>query len=107
VPQDLKAQANTQLSSGVPFLSDKDLEAALAKADVPKSTADAIVKENSDARLAALRSSLSVIAVIALIALFCTPGIPMRQPGAARDGPEAGDGDEPEPSPAPLSPAPG
>ena len=96
VPAEFKSKAKTELSSGVPFLSNKDLEAALAKADVPKPTADAIVTENANARVDALRSSLSVIAVIALIALFFNLSIPTQQPVAARAGP-AGDGDASDP----------
>ncbi|HUO70046.1 MAG TPA: MFS transporter [Solirubrobacteraceae bacterium] len=87
VPADLKSKAKTELASGVPFLSDKDLQAALDKAGIPKQTANAIVDENATARLDALRSSLSVIAVIALIALFFSLGIPATQPGAARADP--------------------
>jgi MFS family permease len=83
VPADIKSKAQTELASGVPFLSDKDLQAALDKAGVPKATADEIVKENADARIAALRSSLSVVALIALIALFTTISIPRTQPAAA------------------------
>jgi MFS family permease len=107
VPSDLKAKANTELASGVPFLSDKDLQAALDKSGVPKNTADAIVKDNANARIDALRSSLSVIALIALIALFSSVGIPERQPAAARDGPPGEQDDEPEPSPTPLHPTAG
>ncbi|MGZ4196185.1 MAG: MFS transporter [Solirubrobacteraceae bacterium] len=84
IPADLKAQAKTQLSSGVPFLSDKDLQAELEKAGVPKQTADEVVKENQTARLDALRSSLSVIAVIALLALFFGIRLPTTQPARAR-----------------------
>ena len=80
VPSEVKATAQTELASGVPFLSDKDLYTALSKADVPNATADEIVKENANARIDALRSSLSVVAVIALIALFTTLSIPTRQP---------------------------
>ena len=83
VAADIKSKAKTELSSGVPFLSDKDLRAALEKAGIPNSTADEIVKENATARIDALRSSLSVIAVIALIALFTSLSLPIRQPGAA------------------------
>ena len=83
VPADLKSKAQTELASGVPFLSDKDLRAALDKARVPKATADEIVKENADARIDALRSSLSVVALIALIALFTTISIPLTQPASA------------------------
>ena len=107
VPANIKSSAKTELSSGVPFLSDKDLQSALAKADVPEPAADAIVKENADARLDALRSSLSVIAVIALIALFFNLNIPAQQPAAARDGPEVGEGDAPNRSPAPVGHTPG
>jgi hypothetical protein len=84
VPADLKSKAKTELASGVPFLSDKDLQAALAQAGVPKHTADAIVNENATARIDALRSSLSVIAVIALMALFWGGGIPAEQPASTR-----------------------
>ena len=45
---------------------------------MPAATADAIVDENATARLDALRASLSVLAVIALIALFFTRRIPDR-----------------------------
>jgi Na+/melibiose symporter-like transporter len=81
VPADVKSKANTELASGVPFLSDKDLKAALDKAGVPKQAADEIVKENANARIDALRSSLSVIALIALIALYSSISIPLKQPG--------------------------
>jgi MFS family permease len=84
VPADVKSKAKTELASGVPFLSDKDLQAALDKAGLPKQTSDAIVDENATARLDALRSSLSVIAVIALMALYFGGGIPAEQPGAAQ-----------------------
>jgi MFS family permease len=84
VPADIKSKANTELASGVPFLSDKDLQAALDKSGVPPSTAKEIVNENKTARLDALRSSLSVIAVVALMALFFGLTIPTTQPARAR-----------------------
>ena len=64
-------------------MSDADLHAALDKAGVPATTADEIVSENATARLQALRSSLSVVAVIALIALLFSYSIPKTQPSAA------------------------
>jgi MFS family permease len=90
IPAEVKSKAKTELASGVPFLSDKDLQAALDKAGVPKQTADEIVKENSTARIDALRTSLSVVALIALIALFTTLSLPTMQPGRAAGG--GGDG---------------
>ena len=72
-----------ELAGGIPFISDKDLKIQLDKAGVPAKTADAIVEENSKARIEGLRASLSVLAVIALVALFFTRRIPTRQPSAA------------------------
>jgi MFS family permease len=82
VPKDVAAQAQVELAGGIPFLSDKDLQAALDKAGVPAKTADAIITENANARIDGLRSSLSVLALIALIALFTSRRIPARQPSA-------------------------
>jgi hypothetical protein len=76
VPASVKSEATTKLSGGVPFISDADLKAALDQAGVPADAANAIVKENSTARLDALRSSLSVLALIALVAAILTFRIP-------------------------------
>ncbi len=83
VPKDVAAQAQVELTGGIPFLSDKDLRAQLDKAGVPAKTADAIVEENANARIAGLRSSLSLLAIIALIALFAIRRIPAQQPSAS------------------------
>jgi MFS family permease len=83
VPAAVKSKAtSTELTGGVPFVSDADLKAALDKAGVPAKTASAIVDENATARLDGLRSSLSVLAVIALIAVFFARRIPAEQPAA-------------------------
>jgi MFS family permease len=86
VPPQVKSQAEVELSGGVPFVSDADLEAALEQAGVPPEAAGAIVEENADARIAALRSSLSILLVIAFVALLFAVRIPTEQP-AARAGP--------------------
>ena len=82
VPDDLSAQAEVQLSSGVPFIPDSQLEEALTEAGVTGDTADAVVAENADARLAGLRAALAVLALVALGALFAARSIPNRQPGS-------------------------
>jgi hypothetical protein len=76
VPKDLTSKAQTELTSGVPFISDADLNAALKDAGVSESASQAIVDENADARIEALRASLSVLAVLALVALFFSRGLP-------------------------------
>jgi MFS family permease len=82
VPESVSAQAQVQLSAGVPFISDQQLKTALAEAGVTGETADAIVADNADARIAGLRASLSVLAVFALLALFAARRLPTRQPSA-------------------------
>jgi hypothetical protein len=80
IPKDLAAKAQVELSSGIPFISDKDLQTQLDKAGIPAKTADAIVTENANARIAGLRSALSLLAAVALIALFFSRRIPAEQP---------------------------
>jgi MFS family permease len=79
VPKELASKAQVELSAGIPFVSDKDLRAALDKAAVAPDTADAIVNDYTKARLDGLRASMSVLAVIALIAVVLTRRIPRAQ----------------------------
>jgi hypothetical protein len=88
IPAPVKASAQEQLAGGVPFVSDEDLKAALNKADVPPKEADAIVADNASARIAGLRTSLSILAVIALIAMLFSLRLPTEQP--APEAPEPG-----------------
>ncbi len=83
VPAAVSSQAGVELAGGVPFISDADLKAGLAKAGVAPATADAIVEENTTAQLNGLQTSLAVLAGIALIAQFLTRRIPTRQPAAS------------------------
>ena len=85
VPASVKSKATTQLSGGVPFVSDAELETALEKAHVPARASDAIVEENETARLVGLRTALSVLAIFALIALFFSRWIPTEQLAAATE----------------------
>jgi predicted MFS family arabinose efflux permease len=82
IPASVKTEATVQMAGGVPFISDTDLRRELASASVPQSTADAIVSENSTARLNALRDALWVVALVAAVALLFTglvPKIPLGQ----------------------------
>jgi ferric-dicitrate binding protein FerR (iron transport regulator) len=82
IPTALASQAQVQLAGGIPFVSDKDLQAALDKAEVPAKTATAIISENANARINGLRASLALLAAVALIALLATRLIPDQQPSA-------------------------
>ena len=83
VPSRVYENASTQLSGGIAFVSDADLRTALDDAHVSKKTTDAIVEENSKARLVALQAALGVVALVALLGLFCAGGIPRTQPKSA------------------------
>jgi MFS family permease len=99
VPADVKSQATTQLAGGVPFVSDDALKSSLKQAGVSSEASEAIVKENETARLLGLRSAMAALAVIALLALLLSGGIPAEQPGSARPVPERQAG-SPEPAAA-------
>jgi hypothetical protein len=81
VPDAVKTQAPVELSGGVPFVSDADLRDALDAAGASQATTDAIVEENEDARLLALRDAVAVLALFALAALALSRRIPMHQAG--------------------------
>jgi MFS family permease len=92
VPKSVSTNASVELAGGIPFISDADLEKRLDEAGVPSDTANAIVDENATARITALRQSLSILAVIALIAVFFTRRLPRRPITASEDE------NEPEPA---------
>ena len=102
VPAEISAAATTELADGVPFLSDADLRIALDRTAVTPAEADAIVDENTEARLVGLRAALSVMALIAIVALFFTlpdPGTatgddPSRQRVTGDRGRAASSGDD-------------
>lgn len=88
VPESVTAQAEVSLASGAPFVSDETLEETLAEIGLAPDTADAVIEENKDARVDALRLSLAVLAVIATMSLFFTRAIPTSQPGGRSRRPE-------------------
>jgi MFS family permease len=92
VPSRVSEQATTELAGGIAFISDADLKAALDDAHVSRRTTDAIVAENSNARLDALQAALAVVALVALIGLFFSGGVPREQPKSAPPEPAPGAG---------------
>lgn len=88
VPASVASKAQTELAGGIPFLSDSDLKAALQDAQVPPETVDAVVETNEQSRITGLRAAVAILALLALVALLFTGGIPKVQPGAA-SGPRA------------------
>ena len=84
VPDRVVSQAEVQLTSGVPFLSDKDLEAALDEANVRPEVADEIVDDNAEARIDGLRAALAVLALLAIAAVIAGRRLPRVQPSDPR-----------------------
>jgi MFS family permease len=80
VPDELSSHAAVELSGGIPFVADDDLEEALVVAGVDADVVPAIVDDNAEARIVSLRVSLSVLALVVLLALFLAGGIPSVQP---------------------------
>jgi MFS family permease len=83
IPAAAKERAQVELASGVPFVSDADLEAALEETGADPQTSEAALDAYRDARLDGLRSALAILAVLALAALFLAQRIPTTQPRGA------------------------
>ena len=70
-------------AGGIPFVSDAELEEGLEEAGVDPVVADAVLESNEEARIDALRVSLGILALFAVLALFtdragCRARLPVR-----------------------------
>lgn len=81
VPPEVKSKAGASLEGTATFLSDAQLNTALDEAGASPEVKQAALGANAAARLDALRASLTILALAALIALFFTSRIPTTQPG--------------------------
>jgi Na+/melibiose symporter-like transporter len=82
IPDSFKADAQTTFGAGAQFLSDTAVRMGLEAYGASQATIQEVLQINADARLAALRGALFVVAIVAAIALFFTRQIPTRPPGA-------------------------
>ncbi len=76
IPASVTAEATVTLEAGIPFVSDAQLKEGLATTSLTPATQDAIVAENASARLVGLRTALSVVALIIVLALFLARMLP-------------------------------
>jgi MFS family permease len=81
IPSRVKSHAQVELSSGVPFVSDADLNKALDEAHVSSKTADAAVDAYRDSRISGLRAGLFILALSAILAIFLSGRIPTKPIG--------------------------
>jgi Na+/melibiose symporter-like transporter len=86
VPDEVASEATVELASGIPFVSNADLTTAMQEAGASPEVTDAVVDQNAEARIAGLRSSLALLAIIGLIALYFTRRLPDRQPTGPNQG---------------------
>ncbi len=84
VPESVQQQAGVELASGVPFLSDTQLQAAMLDAGASPEVTDAVVMENQEARVQGLDAALGVLAILAVASLVFTSRIPEVQPGTTQ-----------------------
>ena len=82
IPPRVKEEAQLQIASGVPFVSDADLQKALDEAGVRSKASEAALDAYSEARLDGLRAALAILAILAICALFAAQRIPRAQPGS-------------------------
>jgi MFS family permease len=88
IEDSVKSTLTTELASGVPFISDAQVESALVEAGVSPADADEIAAINADARLQALQVAFAAAGLVAIVALFLTGRIPTVPPGSGTE-PEA------------------
>jgi MFS family permease len=85
IPAAAKSEAQIELASGVPFVSDADLEAALDEAGAKSTTTDAAVEAYGEARIDGLQAALALLALLVVLALFLAQLVPKRPVGAPAD----------------------
>ena len=83
IPDRVKSDATVKLASGVPFISDDDLEAAMDEANVSRRVQDEAMTAYQDARIDGLKSSLAILGLITVLALFGARRIPTVPVGSA------------------------
>src|SRR5204863_10106587 len=96
IPNRAKEKATTQLTGGIPFVSEADLEKALDETHARNKTTDAAIASYQDARLDGLRAALGILAVMAIVALLLAGRMPTVQPGRESPQRDRAGPDEPE-----------
>ncbi|HSL94925.1 MAG TPA: MFS transporter [Thermoleophilia bacterium] len=82
VPDGVKQQASVELAGGIPFISNSDLETAMADAGASGEVTQAVLDANAQGRVAGLKTALAVLTIVGVVALFTTRRIPRAPVGA-------------------------
>ena len=84
IADEVSAQVSVAAQPGIDFVDSSQIEAAAAQADIDERTGAAIVDDYETAQLQALKAGLLAAALLALVSLAFTGGLPHESP--ARDG---------------------
>jgi EmrB/QacA subfamily drug resistance transporter len=76
IPSEVAAQLETATAGGVDFVEAADVESAVTGAGIDQSTTTAIVENYSEAQLRALKAGLLLAALLAIVSLPFTKGLP-------------------------------
>jgi hypothetical protein len=76
IPSEIATQLETATSGGVDFVEAADVESAVTGAGIDQSTTTAIVENYSEAQLRALKAGLLLAALLAIVSLPFTKGLP-------------------------------
>ena len=79
------AQVGIAAGGGVDFVPSEQLAVAVRESGLDDPTVEAIVDDYERAQLLALKSGLFAAALLALVSLAFTGGLPPEPPGARRD----------------------
>ena len=82
IPSRVKSEAQVNLASGVPFISDADLQKALDDAHIHSRASDAAVAAYQKSRITGLKAALAILAMMTMVAILLTGRIPKTQPRA-------------------------
>ena len=94
ISEAVAGQVGTQVGSGIDFVSSAGIETAAQKAGLDAPTTAAIVEDYEQAQLRSLKAGLLAAAILALVSLAFTGGLPGTVPmasGAAEDAATATD----------------
>ena len=80
ISSEVAAQAGTAIGSGVDFVSSTQIEAAAQTAGLDAATTAAIVDDYEQAQLRSLKAGLLAAALLALVSLVFTGGLPGKVP---------------------------
>jgi hypothetical protein len=78
LPEPTKQSVTAALGSGVEFISDADVDAALAETDLPPPEREEVGDVYAVARLDALRNGMVALSIFVLVALFIAARLPGR-----------------------------